>query len=253
MKSLTRLQAFLALLRGQDGFAIAGFDKKKLISGVSREGWDVAATSRVRCALNFRLGRARIEEHVEVAVLEGQLDALSIGRSSYAGHLVLGGVRGRLSIGSFCSVGTRVLLLCGDGYHRSARVSTYPFPFKPPFSGIPVADLFPDSSFEPSQIALGHDVWVGNDVTILKGVVVGNGAIIAASSVVTHDVPPYAIVAGNPAVIKKYRHDEETVRLLSELKWWDWPYEDIRRRIALFRLSGDELKRELLKISGGAS
>lgn len=250
MESPARLQAILALLRGGNGFKLSGFDRKRLLPGVRSEGWDVAATSRVRCALDFRLGRVRIEEHVEVAVLEGRLDELRIGRSSYAGHLVLGGVHGRLSIGSFCSLGTRVLLLCGDGYHRPARLSTYPFPFKPPFSDIPAADLYPDSSFEPSQIVLGHDVWVGNDVTILKGVTVGDGAVIAASSVVTRDVPPYAIVAGNPGVVKKYRHDEETIRLLSEIKWWDWPYEDIRRRIGLFRLTGNELKRELYRIQG---
>ena len=72
------------------------------------------------------------------------------------------------------------------------------------------------------QVLIGNDVWIGDDVTILGGVRIGDGAVIAAGAVVVKDVPPYAIVGGNPAKIIKYRFPEETVERLRRIAWWDW-------------------------------
>lgn len=72
------------------------------------------------------------------------------------------------------------------------------------------------------QIIIMNDCWIGNYVTILGGVVIGNGAVVAANSVVTKDVPPYAIVAGNPARVIKYRFDEKTIQALQLIRWWHW-------------------------------
>ena len=72
------------------------------------------------------------------------------------------------------------------------------------------------------QTIIGNDVWIGNDCTILEGVYVGNGAVIGAHSVVTKDVPPYAIVAGNPARIVKYRFSEDVITKMQKIKWWYW-------------------------------
>ena len=78
------------------------------------------------------------------------------------------------------------------------------------------------------QILIGNDVWIGSGVTILGGVRIGDGAVIAAGAVVVKDVPPYAIVGGNPTKIIKYRFPKETIERLRRIAWWDWDGERIR-------------------------
>lgn len=75
---------------------------------------------------------------------------------------------------------------------------------------------------------IGNDVWVGGNVTILKGIKIGDGAIIGAGSVVTKDVPPYAIVVGNPGKILKYRFNKEDISFFLQTQWWDFPREKIQ-------------------------
>lgn len=72
------------------------------------------------------------------------------------------------------------------------------------------------------QILIGNDVWIGDGVTILGGVRIGDGAVIAAESVITKDVPPYAVVGGNPAKIIKYRFPQEIIEKLLRIAWWNW-------------------------------
>ena len=79
------------------------------------------------------------------------------------------------------------------------------------------------------DIVIGNDVWIGYEAVIMAGVHIGNGAIIAARAVVTKDVPPYTIVGGVPARPIRKRFDEEVIRKLETLKWWDWSVEKIRR------------------------
>ena len=73
------------------------------------------------------------------------------------------------------------------------------------------------------DINVGNDVWIGNNVIVMPGVTIGNGAVIGAGAVVTKDVPPYAIVGGNPAKVIKYRFTEKQIEKLLEIKWWNWP------------------------------
>ena len=71
-------------------------------------------------------------------------------------------------------------------------------------------------------VEIGNDVWIGHGVFVKGGVKIGDGAVVAAQAVVTKDVPPYAVVGGVPAKVIKYRFDEETIKELLELKWWDY-------------------------------
>jgi virginiamycin A acetyltransferase len=72
------------------------------------------------------------------------------------------------------------------------------------------------------DITIGNDVWIGAKSTIMSGVKIGHGAVIGSGSVVAKDVPPYAIVVGNPAKIIKYRFDEQQIEDLLSIAWWDW-------------------------------
>jgi serine acetyltransferase len=78
------------------------------------------------------------------------------------------------------------------------------------------------------DITIENDVWIGAKATVMSGIKIGNGAVVAAGSVVTKDVPPYAIVAGNPAKIVKYRFDESQIEKLLQISWWNWDEGKIR-------------------------
>jgi acetyltransferase-like isoleucine patch superfamily enzyme len=96
---------------------------------------------------------------------------------------------------------------------------------------------------------LGSDVWVGANAVILKGINVGDGAIIGASAVVTKDVPPYAIVVGNPAKIIKYRYNRDDIIWLLKIKWWDFSREKIKEIIEQNGFLDFEIFKKLLKIN----
>ncbi|WP_305121102.1 CatB-related O-acetyltransferase [Desertivirga xinjiangensis] len=83
-------------------------------------------------------------------------------------------------------------------------------------------------------IILGNDVWIGTQSVILTGVTIGDGAVVAANSVVTKDVPPYAIVGGTPAKVLKYRFSAEIIEKLLEVKWWEWAESKLRRNETFF-------------------
>lgn len=80
------------------------------------------------------------------------------------------------------------------------------------------------------DIIIENDVWIGAKSTIMSGVKISNGAVIGACSVVTKDVPPYAIVAGNPAKIVKYRFTEDQIKKLLDISWWDWDDQKIKEK-----------------------
>lgn len=82
---------------------------------------------------------------------------------------------------------------------------------------------------------IGHDTWIGHGSVIMKGVTIGDGAVVGSLSVVTKDVPPYAIVAGKPAHFIKWRHPEPVGRRLQALAWWNWDHAALRRALPDFR------------------
>ncbi|GKS59005.1 acetyltransferase [Nitrospira sp.] len=136
-----------------------------------------------------------------------------------------------LRIGRFCAIASGVTILTGLE-HRTDWISTYHFHLL----GETGRDL-PYASRTKGDVVIGHDVWVANDVLILSGVSIGNGAVVAARSVVTKDVPAYAIVAGVPAKVVRYRFDPPTVEALQAIAWWNWPIERIREAAPLLMSS----------------
>jgi acetyltransferase-like isoleucine patch superfamily enzyme len=128
----------------------------------------------------------------------------------------------RLKIGKFCSIAKGVKIYLG-GQHRVDWVSTYPF-----------SEFFEEAKnikghpVSKGSVIVENDVWIGGNATILSGVTLSNGCVIGADSVVTKDVPPYSIVAGNPARVIKYRFAEDIIKSLLDIRWWDWPVEKIK-------------------------
>lgn len=144
------------------------------------------------------------------------------GRGSYGMPVVHDHKQGAtLKIGAFCSIGGRVQILLG-GHHRTDWVTTYPLSYYLP-------DIAPTGRYDYTRgdVVIGNDVWLCDGCTILSGVTVGDGAVVAANAHVFRDVPPYAIVGGNPAAIIGYRFPEEIRQELLSIAWWNWPYEQI--------------------------
>jgi virginiamycin A acetyltransferase len=128
----------------------------------------------------------------------------------------------RLEIGSYCQIAHGASFLMSDANHAVVGPSTFPFSV---FGGA-WADAMPAERapfLDKGDIRIGHDVWLGHESLVLAGVTIGTGAIVAARAVVSRDVPPYAVVAGNPARVVRQRFDPATVSGLLELAWWDWP------------------------------
>lgn len=86
------------------------------------------------------------------------------------------------------------------------------------------------------SVLIQNDVWIGHGVTIMGGVTIHNGAVVAANSVVTKDVPPYAIVGGNPAKIIRYRYSPEEIQAMLTIAWWDWEFSRLRKNAYDFSL-----------------
>ena len=102
--------------------------------------------------------------------------------------------------------------------------------------------------FPETKIIIGNDVLIGEDVLITKNVQIGNGAVIAAKSVLIHDVPPYAIVIGNPATIVSYRYSKKEIEMIEKIKWWNWSTKKIIENIHIFKMTRSELNNELERI-----
>ena len=121
-------------------------------------------------------------------------------------------------IGKFCSIGPN--FCCGLGVHPIDGISTSPvFYSTAKQNGFTFCKE--DKVEETIRSIIGNDVFIGANVTVLDGVKIGDGAVIGAGAVVTKDIPPYAVAAGVPATIRKYRFDEETIEGLLRKKWWD--------------------------------
>jgi acetyltransferase-like isoleucine patch superfamily enzyme len=128
-----------------------------------------------------------------------------------------------LRIGKFCSFGSDVSLMLAAN-HRIDWITAYPLGL---IKGI---ESEKDFVFGKGDIIIGNDVWIGNNVIIMSGVNVGSGAVLGAGSIVTKNVEPYEIVAGNPAHHIRFRFSPDKIKALLEMAWWDWDIEKIRQK-----------------------
>ncbi len=139
----------------------------------------------------------------------------------------------KLKIGKFCSIAMGAKFIFNGANHTLKSFSTYPFP------------LFVDETqYPPSiteawdnkgDIVIGNDVWLGYDSIIMAGVTIGDGAIIGTRALVTKDVEPYTIVGGIPAKPIRKRFDDETIKLLQKIQWWDWDIEKIEKNLDIIK------------------
>ncbi len=154
----------------------------------------------------------------------------AVGKYTYGAPIVKDWHQGStLKIGDFSSIAENVTILLG-GNHPTDWISSFPF-------GI-VFDEFKEKHYNypklsKGSVIIGNDVWIGLNTTILSGVTIGDGAIVAAGSIVTKNVEPYAIVGGNPAKVIKKRFSDETISKLLTIQWWNWEIDKIKDNLDL--------------------
>jgi acetyltransferase-like isoleucine patch superfamily enzyme len=159
------------------------------------------------------------------------LDHVTMGDFSYCGkNATIINCR----IGKFCSIAQNVSICLGM-HPLAPFVSTHPAFFSPAGQ---CGTTFSDKHYfeETGHVEIGNDVWIGANVLIMDNVTIGDGAVIAANSVVTKDIPPYAIAGGTPAKVIRFRFEEADIEFLKQFQWWN---KDIGWLKANFRLFHD--------------
>lgn len=149
----------------------------------------------------------------------------SIGCFSYSSSNLGYGVK----IGRYCSLASNIKLIGAE--HFTDWVSTSPHFYEKDHHDLNPNDINHIARTK-QKLNIGNDVWIGADVVIKSGINIGHGAIIASNSVITKDVPPYAIVGGAPAKIIKYRFTEEIIEKLMDLRWWRFQKDDLKGLMA---------------------
>lgn len=155
----------------------------------------------------------------------------SFGRHSYDSNSITlhtyGDTEHYLEVGHFTSIAGNINIFLTDGRgHELQNGTTYPF-------GSAHTHIFNNVITFPyktkGNVIIGNDVWIGHSSIIMNGITIGDGAVVATNSHVIKDVPPYAVVGGNPAKVLKYRFEKEIIDKFLELKWWDLSDEEINK------------------------
>ena len=160
---------------------------------------------------------------------------INFGMKSYIVSGVISSNNANISIGSFSSISYGTIFKLGQNnghnYHNLGSYDVYMFEWSAPKEFRPTRGIY--------QMRIGNDVWIGNNCTLKctsfnKPLIIGDGAVIASDSVVVKDVPPYAIVGGNPAKVIKYRFPPHIIESLLRIKWWDWSLDKIYENFKYF-------------------
>lgn len=190
--------------------------------------------------MNLRFVLKNYKHWIRRLIHRGPGGHVRIGNHTYGAPTIRWwGESANLSIGKFCSIADDVEIFLG-GNHRTDWASTYPFPV---FRQWREARHITGHPHTKGDVTIGNDVWLGAGCVILSGVTIGDGAVVGCRSVVTRDVPDYAIVAGNPATIVRMRFKPDQIQALEEIAWWDWEPSAIRD--ALSRMLSSDVARFL--------
>ena len=141
----------------------------------------------------------------------------------------------RITIGNYCCLGENVTIFAG-GDHPTHNITQFHLKLYLGLGGFD--DWSAACPGHDDVTTIGNDVWLGDGAIVLSGVTVGDGAAIGARAVVTRDVAPYAIVAGNPAKLVRKRFTDEDIASLLRIAWWNWPREVLVRAAEILS-SGD--------------
>jgi virginiamycin A acetyltransferase len=134
----------------------------------------------------------------------------------------------RLVIGRFVAIAQGAQFIMNGANHPMGGFSTYPFEM---FGFRQPAGRNPEPSGSRGDTVIGNDVWIAREAVIMPGVTVGDGAIIGTRAVVARDVPPYAVVVGNPGRVMRLRFDAATIAELQSIGWWNWPIAHIKAHV----------------------
>ncbi len=155
------------------------------------------------------------------------------GKIGFGSYINRDGDFSETDIGRYCSIGANVSTVVGK-HPIEGQLAMHPAFTEPvPVFGFSYAKkkTFGEKT---ERIRIGNDVWIGNHVKLLEGVRIADGAVVGAGAVVTRDIPPYAVTAGVPAKVIKYRFDKESIEKLLELRWWDKGEDWIKEHIEEF-------------------
>lgn len=138
-------------------------------------------------------------------------------------------IESNVKVGKFCSIGPNVTI--GLGNHNYKFITTHPILYNSNYKFIIKNHNLPDKK---EETIIGNDVWIGANSNIKRGIKIGNGVVVAMNSVVTKDIPDYAIVAGVPAKIIKYRFDKKQIEELLKIQWWNNDENIIKKQVNFF-------------------